>query len=313
MSRASDLLLKTAYRTLRMLPAPCTSAVGAGLGHIYALNAYLRGHLWFKRTISNMEHLAGADQQTATGMAFQLIRNTGRVKAEFAVIDRCRRYVRFSGLDNLKLLTKPAIIVAPHIGNWEIAAAAVVLEGIPITALYDPPKNDVEHKLARETRLRLLSLAPGSKLIPASSYAMRRLVEAAKARENLLIYIDEEKDDLIWNPPLGRELPLRGNRFIVASLALKYDMQIIPIFVKRLNGLNFEICIAPALQMPTCSDHHCNIKSLADQISLDTERIVLSHLTQWFWLPKFRAHRPFSGNLRYIQRHIAQQTRHSRS
>ncbi len=293
MSCASNLHLNVGYRVLRMLPATYASAIGASLGHVYATNAHWRSHIWFKRTVSNMERLAGVDTKTATAMAFQLIRNIGRVKAEYAVIDRCRRYVRFSGLGNLKLLTKPAIVITPHIGNWEIAGASLVLHGLPITALYDPPKNRVEHELARETRLRLMSLAPGSKLIPATGNAMRKLVEAAKARENLLIYIDEEKDGLIWNPPLGRNLPLRGNRVIVANLALKYDMQILPVIVRRLNGLNFEICISPPLQPQASGDHHENLRTIAETISRYTEIAVLNHLPQRFWLPEFRIDRQF--------------------
>ena len=294
MSRASSWATLAAYRFLRLLPVTWTSAIGAGLGHIYALNADWRGQLWFKRVVATVSALTGQSHKEARRLAYRQLRNSGRVTAEFANIDRCAERVTFSGLEHVRRLDKPVLIVSIHTGNWEIAAAPLVLHGKALTALYDPPADATVHRLARETRLRMLSRAPGSRLIPASPRAGRELVRAARRGENILIYVDEYRDGLIWCPPLGRALPDRGNRILAARLARTHDMILLPVHVVRTDGLRFDIRVHAPIPVPQTSHPNRDAATAADGIAEFAERCVHAHLDQWYWLPEFRPDRDFA-------------------
>lgn len=294
MRRLSDSAAVAAFRGLRCLPVGVVSSVGAVLGHLYALNASLRRHLWFKRTVENMAALAGVDRKEAHRRVFQLLRNSGRVTAEFTVIDKCAHTgaIRILGLEHLAAVAKPVVIVSAHVANWEIAGAALVLSGKPITALYDPPASETIHRLARAARWRMLAPAPGCRLIAASHRAARDLLKAATQRENLLIYIDEQKDGNVWCPSLGRPLPMRGNRVLAARLAIKHDMEILPIYVRRIGGARFEVVVEPVLAIDRDADAASEAHRIADEIAATAERWVRADLAHWYWLPNLRRDRP---------------------
>ncbi len=286
-----------AFRLLQLLPIAMTSSIGAGLGQLYAFNADKRGHLWFKRLRSNMTLLSkGASQQEIQRDIYKCVRHSGRVMAEFAVIHRVigTGRIKLRGKNNLQGLHSPVIIISPHLGNWETIGGMLGLQGLAITALYDPPQNETVHRLAVEARARVPSHQPGSKLIVASSRAARHLVRAAEQQENLLIFIDEMKDDLIWSPALGRQLPPYGNRILAARLAIKYGYKIVPVYAQRLRGARFEVIIErPIDVMKFGSD----TIALADHIAEWTEKRVLEDLTQWYWLPELRMDRQLPKKL----------------
>ena len=295
-AHARALFMEAMFRGLRCFPLSAVSAFGASLGHLFALQADLRGQLWFKRIQRNILALSPqTSPRDARASAYRLLRNSGRVTAEFSVVDRFAPAgrVRIVGGEHVDRRTRPVMLIGLHLGNWEIACLPLCLKGIPVTALYGPPADPTVHRLAVAARNRLLSGAEGSQLIAASPRAMRQLVRAAEQRQNLLIYVDEERAGLIWNPPLGRSLPYRGNRMMAARMALKYGYEILPTYVIRKSGAHFDVIVGAPLEFSATGDALCDSHRLADEISAHNELWVRDHLDQWYWLPELRLERKF--------------------
>ncbi len=286
----------TTFRLFQILPLSVGSAIGAGLGHLYALHGHVRGQRWFKRLQHNLAVLTGDnDPRRTSKRAYQVVRNSGRVMAEFPSIDPKYHVHRLNmiGTEHLEKLDGPVIIVSAHMANWEIAGASLVLNGRPITALYYPPANETVHRLAIESRERLLQGTPGCKLLAATNDAIKSVLRCAWKRENLLIFVDEEKDGLIWSPPLGRKLPDKGNRTLAALLALKCDYHVLPVYVRRRSGAWFDVVIEAPMDIQKTDDPDGDIKRLADAIAERTEQWVRGNPEQWYWLPDLNLDRPF--------------------
>ncbi len=122
---------------------------------------------------------------------------------------------------------------------------------------------------------------------------MRHCMQILSSGRNLLIYVDEEREGLVWGPHLGRTLPDRGNRFFVARLALRFGASIIPVKISRVSGVKFHCQYMPALPMPSTGDKETNTKILADTISEHIDAWVRNDLDEWFWLPYLHLDRKF--------------------
>lgn len=290
-----------AFRFFQLLPTAVGSVLGAGMAHCYALYGEARGQLWVKRLKRNMSAITGdSDPVRTTRRAYQQIRNSGRVTAEFPSIDANH----VAGLLNTigghhvdaliqSGLKQPIMIVTAHMANWEIGGASLVLRGIPITSIYMPPRNETVHRLAVESRHRILAPAPGSRLIDVSSDGSKKLLRAARNGENLQIFIDEEKDGLVWCPALGRDLPDTGNRVLAALLALKFNYTILPVHVRRTHGFNFDLIIEQPLEITRTGNTQSDTKKLADDIAKRAESWVRANPEQWYWMPDLNLDRPF--------------------
>lgn len=289
------------FRSFQLLPTAVGSALGAGMAHTYALYAELRGQLWIKRLKRNIAAITGEDDlKKIARRAFQQIRNSGRVTAEFPSIDaeHVRRIIKIHGAHHVDGITgpdntRPIMIVSAHMANWEIGGASLVFRGIPITSIYMPPRNPTVHRLAVESRHRILAGAPGSRLIDVSHDATKKLLRAARNGENLQLFVDEEKDGLVWCPPLGRTLPDKGNRMLAALLALKYDYTILPVRIRRTRGFGFEMIIEAPMQITRTGSSATDTKRLADEIAAMVELWVRAEPEQWYWMPDLNLDRPF--------------------
>lgn len=77
-----------------------------------------------------------------------------------------------------------ALILAPHIGNWEYLALALGHRGV--TALYDPPRLEVLEPLIRKARNRA-----GANLLPIDQRGLRGLYQALQRGELVALLPDQ--------------------------------------------------------------------------------------------------------------------------
>jgi len=83
---------------------------------------------------------------------------------------------------------KGVIILAPHIGNWEILNL-YISNNYPVTVMYRPPKLKVMDNLIRKMRARL-----GTDLAPADLSGVRKIIKALKKGQAVGILPDQEPD-----------------------------------------------------------------------------------------------------------------------
>lgn len=294
----TDFAVLAMARLLKSLPPAWASGLGAGLGHLYGLQAHCRGQLWTARICENFRRLTGeTDPRRLRRLMLRNLANSGRTTAEITFIRKLEPHLAFEGLERLKELHGPAILLFPHLGNWEIASYPFISAGRSLTAIYAPPRNAAVHRLAIEARRSAFAGAPDPEFIPASPSAARDLFNAARSGRDLLIAIDEERDGLVWNPPFGRCLPLRGNRMLAARLARRFGHALVPVSAIRRSGLDHDIVVHPPIPVPQTADPRADIHAAADRISDVFEDLIRRHLDQWYWLGELRLDRPFPAHL----------------
>ena len=66
---------------------------------------------------------------------------------------------------------------------------------------------------------------------------------------------------------------------IPAQLVKKFDIPIIPIYIERLNGINFKITINEPINFPTSS----SVESITDYLNKVLEKMIMKKPESWIW------------------------------
>ena len=276
---------------LGRLPVSWTSAIGAYLGARRGRRGIAAKRLWVDRLDRNLDRLC--PQQDPVERERRIVAYTsrvGRLYAEYTVLQKIVREGRLDvvGLEHLQGLSRPAILASCHLGNWELVGHVLTLLDAPAFALYDPPQNPIRHRLATQARLGWRS---DFQVVSASPHAMRQLCKALAKGCNLLMYVDEVKDGYLWAPSLGRRIPYSGNRWLTARLAVRYQADLVPVHVERVEAARFRIVIAPKL-VPVGGDDDERARSLADQMDLLLNTWIQAQPEHWHGLWEFDLDNP---------------------
>lgn len=276
------------YRVLRYTPISWVSAFGAGAGRIFAAYASYENAPWWGGVLETLATITGErNSERLRELRKTSIQNIARTRFEFAILERLlkSRRLRVHGAHNLDGRSAPTVFVGAHLGNWELIAHGLLRQGVSFAAVYDPPILPSHHRIAVETRERVIAHLPGTRLLKASRATGRELVRAVDGGENVLIYIDEHKADLVWAPAFGRKLPDTGNRMLAARLALRVGGDVIPIRTRRGANATFDVFIEPPLRIDPTGDKHRDALALGNLIADTIEPWVKEDIDQWFWLP----------------------------
>jgi lauroyl/myristoyl acyltransferase len=290
LSQYSELWL---WALLRRMPVVWASAIGAWLGARKAREGIGARRLWVQRMHASLERLCGiSDAAERERRIVAFAARMGRLHAEYAVLDKIVHGGRLEmvGLEHLRDRQRPAILFSGHLANWELAGYPMAMLDNGCCALHESLDNPVRQRLATRTRSWL---RPDFQLIPASPHAMRRIIKALASGSNLLLYIDEHKDNLVWGPSLGRTLPNAGNRWLAARLAVSYQADLVPVHVQRICDARYRVVIEPQLHSAAAGREE-RIADFARQMDQHLEAWVMANPEDWYGLSLFESDKPFS-------------------
>ncbi|WP_040404142.1 lysophospholipid acyltransferase family protein [Amphritea japonica] len=282
-------------RVFRLLPIDVASGVGARIAYFEASRSIKAKRPWINRLHRNFEYLEGiADFKTREQRIIQHAMHIGRVYAEYPVLHKiARNRLSVQGEEHLRDLAGPVIFVSAHTGQWELILEVMRRSHISTTVLYDPIPEKVFLKVAMEVRRHLSPEEQGNRFIPASASATRELVACLKTGDNLILFIDEEKDGLVWAPALGRNIPSAGNRMMAARLSEKFKVPIIPIHLTRKDGADFEAVVESPL-VPVNGEYGAGTAAdLAELLNETLERWLKDDYIHWYWLSRLKLEKKF--------------------
>lgn len=187
-----------------------------------------------------------------------------------------QKIVKHSGKEHLDAaLAKGSgvIILAPHLGNWELCGLFLDSHG-PSTYLYKPPKLAAFESKMLKYRGRL-----GASLAPTSAKGVAMLLKALSRGELVGILPDQEPnlDGGVFAPFFGVDALTMT---LVSKLANRTQASVLSIFAKRLeNSEGFEIVIQPARPRVSSLD----IESAAAALNETVEDCVRLAPAQYQW------------------------------
>lgn len=273
-------LVKVVFYLLSHMPLSLNRRVGVWLGKLVYRFSKRSRHLAEVNIGLCFPELSAEQQQALVKESFI---EAGKTLAEMGPVwswpmEKLAVLVRESeGEDELaEALAKGrgAIVLAPHIGSWELLGLYVSYRFPPMTSMYRPPQIKALDPVMLEGRQRA-----GTKMVPTDLQGVRGLFKAL--RDGGVIGILPDQDP---GPGNGKFAPFFGvqanTMTLLSKIAAKSGAPVFTCYVRRLPGSEgYKLVIRPA---------HTDIYSRDEQLALtalnrEVEQAIRDVPTQYQW------------------------------
>ncbi len=262
-------------RLLAFLPLPILHGLGVALGWAIWL-APGRHQQRLKNNLAQSGLLP-----SHPGLLRQVIRETGKSLMELSAIwlrphQQVVRLVRdtpgLADFDAAMQNGKGVVVVAPHIGCWEIINQYIAARQ-PFTAMYKPARQQFVDDLMRHGRER-----GQAKLVPTDLSGVKALLGALRRGEAIGVLPDQvaSQGDGVWAPFFGRWAftPTMTVRLIQSTGAMPFM-----VYAERLSwGRGYRIHFE-ALAAPLPKDR----SDAAAALNREVEQVVRKLPAQYMW------------------------------
>lgn len=269
------------HHLFRVLPVDLSSAIGGGLyrllGPRVSPGVATRAEAHLRRIDPTLT------ERELRSSVLSHFESMGRVMAEFAVLHRLMRKGRLTheGSDIiLKARAEgPVILIGCHTGNWEVLSPFLHALGVHWSFLYDPPRNQIRHAIARRVRGRF-----GCELVTPDLAGTRTLVNRLRAGGMVSIFCDEAYEGRVMAPFFDRPPHIDGNLAIVARLARSTGARIVLIHYDRIRRCRFHVRVEGPLPLPSQSNPGAALIDDVRALDRAIEPIIRAHLGDWYFL-----------------------------
>lgn len=270
------------FRVATVLVGPMPRALRYRLADIGGSAAFGLLSSRARRARVNYSAFAPGDRAASSKLARGAFQNYARTVLDFLILEKLLKELkRTPGAISLEPLHRAlaegrgAIVVTPHLGNWDLGAAAIATCGRPVHAVTDPFGPPLVDGLVRSTRERL-----GVGVIPVGPASAREALRALRRNEVLLLACD------IDHGGPGVPVSFLGRRVVLpagpATLALRTGAPLIPGYMKRRADGNHESGLLEPLPQPRPGDASAQTQELTQAIASSFESMIRADPSQWF-------------------------------
>lgn len=267
------------FGIFRFLPLDCASALGGAVAR--GIGPFLGVSKRARRNVSRA--LPGLSETQIAGVVSSMWDNLGRLAAEYPHLRKIRVFEAggrvethgFEHVDRAVAAGRRMIFFFGHIANWEIAMLAGVQYGIPVAQIYRAGNNPLLDRMIARFR------GDEAELIPKGTVAARRAIAALRGGTHLTLLVDQKMNDGIPVPFFGR---LAMTAPALAVLALRFDCDVLPARVERLDGARFRLTVFPPLPVTRSSEPHSDAAALMARVNAMLEMWIRDRPEQWLWL-----------------------------
>ena len=211
--------------------------------------------------------------------------NFGRTFAEYVYLKKFRqnpdKHIKINGLeilDSIKSSGKSAVFISGHFANFELMAMELDRKGLNIAAIYRPLNNFFLNPLMEYWRKKYICNYQIPKKLPGKSGdGTRKFLKAVQEKTNIAVMVDQSVTQ-------GKRIDFFNEKAFTTSipsqLALKYNYQIVPISIRRVDKYQFIMDVFPPLVIDEEKDNEI---SIGKKINQEIEKMILKNPGQWIW------------------------------
>ena len=206
--------------------------------------------------------------------------NYGRVFAEYMFIKDFRfnklgSNIQVEGqdiLENLKKTNQSAIFISGHFANFELMAMHIEKSGLDLCAIYRPLNNIFINKIMERIRKKYIC----KNQIKKGIGGVKNLINFTKKNYSTALMIDQRVSEGTLSNFFNKKA---YTTTIPAQLVKKFNMPVIPVYIQRINGLNFKIKICKPLYF----EEKSSIQYITDELNLVLQEMLKLNPYQWIW------------------------------
>ena len=206
--------------------------------------------------------------------------NYGRIFAEYVFIKSFRTgklnsRISVQGqdiLDKIKKNNQQVVFISGHFSNFELMAMHLEKTGIKLSAIYRPLNNIFLNIIMENIRKKYIC----KNQIKKGIGGIKKIIQLKKQNYSTALMIDQRvsegiKSNFFNSPALTTTIP--------AKLVKKFKIPVVPIFIERVNNLNFKITI----RNPVNFTNTDSIQKITDDLNKILETMILHKPEQWIW------------------------------
>ena len=204
-------------------------------------------------------------------------KNYGKTFIEYIFLDFFQKntLIEIKGEKNLSNIIKknrPVIFVSGHFANFELMSMEITKRSIELATIYRPLNNIFLNPLMEYLRKKYVC----KNQIKKGINGVREAIGFIKKNYSIALMIDQrvsegESINFFGQPALTTTLP--------AQLALKYNLEIVPVFIQRLKNDKFIIEFQEGIN-PKSFGNKLKITSQLNEI---LEKMIARNPGQWIW------------------------------
>ncbi len=205
--------------------------------------------------------------------------NYGKILAEYVFIKDFRKSPNFSNkisIENQNILKKisenkkPVIFISGHFNNFELMAMHIEKSGIKLAAVYRPLNNKFLNPTMEKIRRNYICKNQIKKGISGT----KELLKCFKNKTSIALMIDQRVSE-------GLKVDLFNHKAstttIPAQFVKKFNAEVVPIYIERLNNDNFKIKIYDPLRF----SNEETIETITLKLNKILEKMIIKNPDQW--------------------------------
>ncbi len=204
--------------------------------------------------------------------------NYGKTFVEYIFLKKFRKensHVKIIGkniLNDIKNSNKPVVFISGHFANFELMSMEITKAGVQLATIYRPLNNIFLNPFMEHLRRKYIC----KNQIKKGRRSMREIINYLEKKSSIALMIDQrlsegEKISFFKKDASTTTLP--------AQIALKYALNIVPVFIERKKDDSFEIEFKKPI----------NISNIKDKIQISLklnkliEDMIIKNPSQWIW------------------------------
>ena len=204
--------------------------------------------------------------------------NYGKTFVEYIFLNKFRAsqtHIKIDGeeiLDEILEKRKPVIFFSGHFANFELMSMEITKKGIGLATIYRPLNNFFLNPFMEFLRIKYVC----KNQIKKGRIGVKEAINFLNRNNSIALMIDQrvsegEKIKFFNQEALTTTLP--------AQLAIKYNLDLVPIFIERSNCDNFKMKVYKPIN-PKKFDNKNEISSELNKI---LEKMIRKNPNQWIW------------------------------
>ena len=175
-------------------------------------------------------------------------------------------------LSQIKKQKKPVIFISGHFANFELMSMEITKNKIKLATIYRPLNNFFLNPFMEYLRKKYIC----KNQIKKGINGVREAIKYIKEDHSIALMIDQrvsegEKISFFGKPALTTTLP--------AQLSSKFNLDIVPVFIKRKKNELFEIEFHETLNPRDYRDK----QELSEKLNRVLEKMIIKNPDQWIW------------------------------
>ena len=206
--------------------------------------------------------------------------NYGKIFSEYPFIKNFRisesneilSIENYNYLKEIKMGKNPVIFISGHFNNFELMAMYIDKFGVDVAAIYRPLNNFFLNKTMEQIRVNNIC----KNQIKKGKAGSRELIEMIKKGYSIALMIDQRVSEGIYAKLFNKDCLTTT---IPAQLIKKYDCEVVPVYVERVNNINFKIYF----NRPIIFDKKQSNLEITTELNHLLEKMILKNPNQWIW------------------------------